>query len=353
MRRVRPARDPGLPSITVMASPHRRSLRIWWAPRAPAAGAAVMATGILSVGLHLVGHEALSRVALVPTCAAWILLAANFAHLLLSDRAGWVARADTPGALTAVAATAVLGTRFSLLGWTYVAAALLALAALLWPALLMLVVRHWGRHMPGSVFLGCVATEGLAVLGATLAATTSTAWLAHTALVLFWSGLLLYAAALMRFDVREVARAAGDHWVSGVALAISALAGAKLLDAADSGMRLWNDDDSAVMRHTTVALLAVSLAASAVLAGCEVVWPRLRYDVRRWSTVFPLGMAAAATSSVATALDVTWLEKPGQTLVWIALAAWSAVAVGAGASLWADHHGTPASHAQEADSEVP
>lgn len=306
-----------------------------------------MATGILSVALHLVGHEALSRVALVPACAAWILLAASFAHLLLSDRVGWVARADTPGALTAVAATAVLGTRFSLLGWTSVAAVLLALATLLWPALLLLVVRHWGRRMPGSVFLGCVATEGLAVLGATLAASTSTAWLAHTALVLFWSGLLLYAAALMRFDVREVARGAGDHWVLGGALGISALAGAILLDAADSGMRLWNDDDSAVMRHTTVALLVVSLAASAVLAGCEVVWPRLRYDVRRWSTVFPLGMVAAATLSVAFAVDVAWLEGLGQALVWIALAVWSAVAAGAGASMWAESHGTSTQRARK------
>ncbi len=144
----------------------------------------------------------------------------------------------------------------------------------------------------------------------------------------------------MRFDVREVARGAGDHWVAGGALAISALAGAKLIDAADSGMRLWNDDDSAVMRHATVALLAVALATWAVLAGCEVVWPRLRYDARRWSTVFPLGMTAAATLSVAAALDVAWLEGPGQALVWITVAVWSAVAVGAGASMWAEYHGT-------------
>ncbi|WP_449345596.1 hypothetical protein [Streptomyces narbonensis] len=33
----------------------------WWAELPPAAGAAVMATCILSVGLHLTGFEALSR----------------------------------------------------------------------------------------------------------------------------------------------------------------------------------------------------------------------------------------------------------------------------------------------------
>ncbi|MGZ3100967.1 tellurite resistance/C4-dicarboxylate transporter family protein [Streptomyces sp. H72] len=304
-------------------------LRAWWAQRPPAAGAAVMATGILSVGLHLTGHELLSRIALVLACAAWLTLAANFAYLLLVERARWLTRAGTPGALTAVAATTVLGTRIALFDRSTPAAALLALAALLWPALLFLVVTHWGRRMPGAVFLGCVATEGLAVLGATLSATTSTPWLAHASLVPFFLGIVLYLVALFRFDLRQVARGAGDHWVAGGALAISALAGAKLLAAAGTGMYLWNEDDSAVLHDLTVFLLALDLAWYAVLLAAEIAWPRIRYDVRRWSTVFPLGMTAAATLSVAAAVDAPWLDAPGQVLLWIAVAAWLAVAAGA------------------------
>ncbi len=288
-----------------------------------------MATGIVSVGLHLAGHEVLSRIALVLACAAWLTLAANFVRLLLVERVQWVTRAGTPGALTAVAATTVLGTRFSLLGWSPAAAALLALAALLWPGLLLLVVRHWGRRMPGAVFLGCVATEGLAVLGATLSAATSTAWLAHAALVPFWLGIVLYLIALFRFDLRQVARGAGDHWVAGGALAISALAGSKLLAAAGTGMYLWNNDDNAVLHDLTVFLLALDLAWCVVLLVAEIVWPRVRYDVRRWSTVFPLGMTAAATLSVAAAVGAPWLDGPGQALLWVAVTAWLAVAAGA------------------------
>ncbi|MFE0013108.1 hypothetical protein ACFVZX_42695, partial [Streptomyces erythrochromogenes] len=37
----------------------------WWAGLPPAAGAAVMATGIISVALHMTGHETSSLVALV------------------------------------------------------------------------------------------------------------------------------------------------------------------------------------------------------------------------------------------------------------------------------------------------
>ncbi|MEV3951270.1 tellurite resistance/C4-dicarboxylate transporter family protein [Streptomyces halstedii] len=308
---------------------HIHVLRAWWAGRPPAAGAAVMATGIVSVGLQLLGHEGLSVAALVLACAAWTALAADFGVVLVRDRAKWVTQAGSPGALTAVAATTVVGTRFALLGATPVAAALLAVAVLLWPVLLVLVARGLGPRMPGAVFLGCVATEGLAVLGATLSATTSTAWLAHAALVLFWLGLVLYAGALFRFDPREVARGAGDQWVAGGALAISALAGAKLLTAAQAGPRLWNNLAETVLRYTTVAVLALALAWYAVLLISEVVRPRFRYDVRRWSTVFPLGMTAAATLSVATAVSVPWLAHLGRALVWVAVAVWLTVAAGA------------------------
>ncbi|MFC8365015.1 tellurite resistance/C4-dicarboxylate transporter family protein [Streptomyces griseorubiginosus] len=309
-------------------SPHS-PLRVWWTQRPPAAGAAVLATGILSVGLHLTGYETLSRIALVIGCLAWLGLAAEFAVRLLRERARWAAEAGTPGALTAVAASTVLGTRFSALGRQSLAEALLALAALLWPVLIVFVVRHWTRRMPGGVFLGCVATEGLAVLGATLAAAESAAWLAHTALVLFWLGLVLYGVALCRFDPRQVLEGHGDHWIAGGALGISALAGARLIAADSARLYLWNDDDLGVLRAVTVMLLVLDLAWYAVLLGAECVRPRPRYDVRRWATVFPMGMSAAATLSVAAAVDVSWLKVPGEVLLWIAVAAWSAVAVGA------------------------
>ncbi|MGX1367983.1 tellurite resistance protein TehA-like permease [Streptomyces canus] len=309
-------------------SPHS-PLRVWWTLRPPAAGAAVMATGIISIGLHLTGHETLSRVALVITCVAWLGLAAEFAVRLLRQRARWAADAGTPGALTAVAATTVLGTRFSALGRQTLAEALLALSALLWPPLTVLVVGHWKRRMPGGVFLCCVATEGLAVLGATLAAAESAAWLAHTALVLFWLGLVLYCVALFHFDPRQVLQGAGDQWIAGGALAISALAGSKLVAADSARLYLWNDDDLGVLRAVTVALLVLDLAWYAVLLAAECVRPRLRYDVRRWATVFPMGMTAVAALSVSTAVDVRWLRTPGDVLLWISVAALLAVAVGA------------------------
>jgi tellurite resistance protein TehA-like permease len=289
-----------------------------------------MATGIVSVGLHLVGSEGLSLALLVLGGLAWAALAADFAWRLLRERDRWEHEADTPSALTAVAATTVLGTRVLELGtgWQPLAAAALAMALVAWAVLLPHVVRHWQRHgMPGAVFLVCVATQGLAVLGATLAVALPATWLAWAALVCFGLGLLLYAVAFARFDVRQVASGAGDHWVAGGALAISALASAKLLAVPawrGGGPHGLHD----ALRVATLVILALVLAWYLLLAVEEVRRPRWHYDVQRWATVFPMGMAAVATLATATSASVGWLRTPGQVLVWISAVAWAVVLVG-------------------------
>lgn len=276
-----------------------------------------MATGIISVGLHLTGHEAVSLVALVVAGVLWLVLAADFASRLLSDRGRFRAEADTPCALTAVAATTIIGTRLSQQGWQTAAAVLLAVAALLWPALLFNVVRHWRRRMPGAAFLGCVATQGLSVLAASLADADQQDWLARAALVTFCLGLLCYLAALFRFDLREVVGGAGDHWVAGGALSISALAGSKL-----TASPVWTGSAHTTLRTVTLALLALSLVWYVVLLAAELRHPRPRYDIRRWATVFPLGMTATACLSVADPAGIAWLRPLGEVLLWIAVGAW-------------------------------
>ncbi|MFF2660747.1 tellurite resistance/C4-dicarboxylate transporter family protein [Kitasatospora sp. NPDC058032] len=294
-----------------------------WDAVPPATGAAVMATGIISVGLHLTGFDALSAAGLWIAGLLWLLLAAAFLALLVGDRRGWTARARTPPALTAVAATTVLGVRLDQLGRTVAAEALLAVAALVWPVLLASVLRHLGRRLPGAAFLICVATQGLVVLAATLAPHTAD-WLARAALPVFVLGLVLYGDALRRFDLRQVTAGAGDQWVSAGALAISALAASKLLACG-----VWSGGAHTALRVVTLVLLGLALAGYAVLAVAEVLRPRPRYDLRRWSTVFPLGMTAVASLSTATAARVHWLDPLGRALLWVAAAVWAVVTVGA------------------------
>ncbi|MFF2747194.1 tellurite resistance/C4-dicarboxylate transporter family protein [Kitasatospora sp. NPDC058048] len=303
----------------------------WWSTVPPAAGAAVMATGIVSVGLHLTGQEVLSYVLLALAAGLWALLATAFALTFLNARGEWTLKAATPPALTAVASTGVLGTRISLLGEQGAALALLALATLAWPFLLASVVRHWRRGMPGAVFLVCVSTQSLAVLAATVAPAGGPDLLAPAALAAFCLGLLLYLGALVRFDLRQVLTGAGDQWVIAGALSISALAAGKLTALPDRTPGLHD-----ALRIATWVLLGLALAGYAVLLAAELRNPRPDYDLRRWATVFPLGMTAVAALTAATATGVDWLRPLGRVLLWIAAGAWLLTAAGflAAASRW-------------------
>lgn len=296
--------------------------RAWWRNLPPAAGAFVMATGIISIGLHITGFEVISRITLGFAAAAWVLLAADFITRLLWNRSRWESEADTAPALTAVAASTVVGTRFSLLGWQPVAVVLLILATAVWPVLLTTVVRHWTTRMPGAAFLVCVSTQGLAVLATTLAAAGVRAWLAAAALLFFILGLLLYIAAFTHFDVRQIWRGAGDHWVSAGALAISALAGSKLV-----AWHAWTGTLHTALQVTTWILLALTLAGYVLLVAAEFVRFRPGYDIRRWATVFPLGMTAVAVLSCGVALDVPPMHNLGKLLLAVAVAVWLLVLI--------------------------
>lgn len=276
-----------------------------------------MATEIVSVGWHLVGLEVLSLVWLVIGAAVWVLLAIDFTSRLLYERDRWRGEADTPPALTAVAATTVLGTRFSLLGWQLVAAVGLVLAVAVWPLLLTAVIRHWGARMPGAAFLVCVSTQGIAVLSATLAAAEGLSWLGWVGLAFFVGGLALYPLAFTHFDVRQIWTGHGDHWVATGALAISALAGAKLLATGQ-----WTGWPLHTLRAATAVVLAANLAGYVVLLIAEAVRPRPDYDIRRWATVFPLGMTAVAAYTTGAALPVSRLLPVARVLLAIAVAAW-------------------------------
>ncbi|MBV7254188.1 MULTISPECIES: tellurite resistance/C4-dicarboxylate transporter family protein [Streptomyces] len=294
------------------------------------AGAAVMATGIVSVGCHLVGAEVVSRVLLGVAAVGWVVLVGVFLGHFFGEREQWWAESRTAASLTGVAGTAVVGTRSVLLGWTGVGWALLGVAAVSWVGLLPQVVRRLGRRVPGSAYLTCVATQSLGVLGATLAAATGVTWPLPVAVVLLVVGFGLYVLVLLHFDFHQLKEGAGDHWVACGALAISALAAGKLTAASGAPLK-WAEPLRPWLLAVTLVLLLAALAWYAVIAVAELRWPRLGYDSRRWATVFPLGMTAVAALTAAGEVGPAtsgWLEPLGRVLLWVAVAVWALVAAG-------------------------
>jgi tellurite resistance protein TehA-like permease len=296
----------------------------------PAAGAAVMSTGILSTATQIAGLPALSWGLLVLALLAELALGAAVLSRLLTDRSGWLTDARTPASLTGVAATAVIGGRLASRGWRPGAWALLGVSTLLWLVLLPWVLRHWRTPTVGASFLVCVATEGLAVLAGLLAPSgprAAGAGLTAFALGALLLGGVLYGVVVARFVWRQLAVGAGDHWVLAGALAITSLAAAEVVPALDR-LRPFRSLLPA-LRVLDLAAWALATLGYAVLVGCELRWPRWRYDIRRWATVFPLGMAAAASFAVARVERLPALTVLGHVLLWPALAAWALAGVGA------------------------
>jgi tellurite resistance protein TehA-like permease len=280
-----------------------------------------MGTGIVSVALLLDGRVTLSRIVVALAGGVWLVLALHVALRLARDRAALAADAKSPAALTGVAATAVLATRLAMLGWTASAVVLVVIALALWVALMPPVLAAWSAPAAGTAFMLTVATESLALPLVALALREHAHWLVAVALAPFVLGLCLYPFVLVRFDLRELTTGEGDHWVSGGALAICALVAADLGLAARqlAVLRAGALDDVAV------ALWALAILWLALLVVLEVVHRRVRYDLRRWATVFPVGMYAVCSFAVAAAVSAPAIASFARVWVWVAVALWLVV----------------------------
>ena len=168
-----------------------------------------------------------------------------------------------------------------------------------------------------------VSTESLAVLSAALAANEHARWLLDAALAPFLLGLAFYLFVIARFDIRQLAVGRGDHWITGGALAISTL-------AAGTHHPRRQQPRRARGVHATLKTPRSSSGRSPSPGSrpcspprrCD---PRLRYDVRRWSTVFPVGMYAACSFIVGAAANAPAITDFARVWVWVALALWLVV----------------------------
>lgn len=292
----------------------------------PASGAVVMGTGIVSIALSLDGQETLSVIFLALAAVVWVILAVLLPARALRDRVRFRGDLCTPAAFTAVAGTAVLGTRLTLLGWGWAGGVLLVIAFGLWLGLVGPVLRHWSKPTVGASFILTVGTESLALLAAAMALAEHAEWLLIASLPPFALGLGFYLFVARRFDVGALATGLGDHWVTGGALAISTVAAGRI---ALAGEHLWSSSGAvSVFKEIALVLWVLTLLWLPVLLFAEVRWPRGRYSVRRWSTVFPVGMYAACSFVVGEIDSRQTITDFARVWVWVAVAVWALVATG-------------------------
>jgi tellurite resistance protein TehA-like permease len=289
----------------------------------PAAGAQVMGTTIVSTALALDGHETLSRVILAIAALVWVTLAVLLPLRAVRDPAGFRADVRTPVALTASVATAVLGTRLALLGWVWAGVAALVVALVLGAAVLRPVLAGWQSPTVGVSLLLSVSVESLAVLAVTVAVPEHARWLLTAALVPFGLGLGLYVFVICRFDFHQLAVGRGDHWITGGALGIAALAAAKITAAARALGVLRGG--AGALEDIGISLWILTMLWLLVLLFAEARWPRPSLGPGRWSTVFPLGMYAVCSFAVGVVAHADAITSFARVWIWVALASWATV----------------------------
>lgn len=312
--------------------------------------ALVMASGIVSLGLSLTGYDVLSAILFAIAIAGYVILCVlnlwrfiGYRHAMAED---FRATRRAFGFFTFVAGTNVLGARAGAQLWYDLTLWLLIVAGAAW--LVLGYVVPWSavlgqQERPvvaaanGTWFIWVVASQSVAIASASLEVVFDGARQPLSVLaIVSWSvGVFLYAASavfvslrLMLYPLRP-SDLDPPYWVSMGALAITVVAGARIVEM-----------DSAPMVDATRGLIAglsvvfwgfaTWLIPVLVAAG----WWRhvhhrvpLRYEATLWSIIFPLGMYAVASIYLGRADRLPLVEAIGSRWLWLAFAAWTIVFV--------------------------
>ncbi|AKD58451.1 tellurite resistance/C4-dicarboxylate transporter family protein [Spirosoma radiotolerans] len=317
----------------------------------PAYFALVMATGIVSIGAHLVGWEAISttlfwvnKLAYTGLLTLLLLRLVLFFPAVLTDL---TSHARGPGFFTVVAGSCVLGIQYQLLAHhSGVATVLWYFALGLWVVLVYaffvgVIISPekptLEKGLNGTWLLITVSIQSLAVLGTLLAAQlpfpTSVilfgavcAFLLGFVFYLFLISLILYR---LLFLPEKAEAFTPPYWIDMGAVAITTLAGATLIERIQAAT------------HTGLADLLPFLKGVSLVAWATATWwiplivllegwrhgakkVPVAYTPQYWSLVFPIGMYVVASWRLAEAQRWPFLFPIAQGFSYAALVAWAA-----------------------------
>lgn len=319
---------------------------------APGYFAAVMGTGIVSIGLHDVGLLVPSAALMWITIVLYVVLWALYIWRAVAFWPRVVADLRDPvkafAYFTVVAATDVLGVRLAQEGLNVIAGAMFLFAALIW--FVFGYVLPWQVLMTrdgkvilasanGTWFVWAVASQSLAVGMAQLRPQVGSEFAQGIGMlaVLAWSvGVILYAAMAVVVLLRVIQYGVTPqqfeppYWVAMGAMAIAVVAGSGIVQMDRTPLV---DAVRPLIAATVVVFWAFCLWLIPLLIGAGI-WRHLlhkvplRYTPALWSMVFPVGMIAVASLSLGKADALPAAGAIGEVMLIVAVIVWVTVFIG-------------------------
>jgi tellurite resistance protein TehA-like permease len=310
--------------------------------------AVVMATGIVSLALNGAGYHLIAYALFWLNIGLYAVLSVLLLARVLRYRANVAAdlrsHAKAPGFFTLVAAPCVLGNQCVLLfGVSAAGLALWIVGFAFWLALSYAMVPRLmeGSAKPkleeglnGSWLLTVVGTQAVSVLACllvpVLAADAPDVPL-FVALVFWLVGSMLYVwlIALIFHRILFLPLPPGEltppYWINMGAMAISTLAGARLVG--EAGRMPLLGELLPFLKGMTLLFWATATWWIPVLLALGA-WRHLvkrvplTYEHGYWAAIFPLGMYTVCTQSLIHIFHLPFLDLISTVFVWVALAAW-------------------------------